>query len=66
MNFSAQHMLVENHSEKSYIDLAKARMVELADTLASGASGRKAVQVQILFRAQEGSPPRAPARLKVH
>jgi hypothetical protein len=32
-------------------------MVELADTLALGASGRKAVQVQVLFRA-----PRSPAQ----
>ncbi len=27
-------------------------MVELADTLASGASGRKVMQVQVLFRAR--------------
>ena len=30
-----------------------ARMVKLADTLASGASGREVVQVQVLFRAQK-------------
>ncbi len=29
-----------------------ARMAKLADALASGASGRKALQVQVLFRAQ--------------
>jgi hypothetical protein len=30
-----------------------ARMAELADALALGASGREAVQVQVLFRAPE-------------
>jgi hypothetical protein len=33
-----------------------ARMAKLADALASGASGRKVVQVQVLFRAQRRSP----------
>ena len=33
------------------MERAEAGMVELADTLALGASGRKAVQVQVLFPA---------------
>ncbi len=35
-----------------------ARMVKLVDTLVSGTSGRKAVQVRVLFRAQKRSESR--------
>jgi hypothetical protein len=34
-------------------EFSNARMAKLADALASGASGREVVQVQVLFRAPE-------------
>ena len=40
----------ESHPEHK--DLFNAQMVKLVDTLVSGTSGRKAVQVRVLFWAQ--------------
>lgn len=44
-------MVVENQIGNSYITANDARVAELADALASGASGRKVVGVQISSRA---------------
>jgi hypothetical protein len=39
------------------VQVSSARMAKLADALASGASGREVVQVQVLFRAQKPQMP---------
>jgi hypothetical protein len=41
----------EGHNEKATQSSTCARMAELADALASGASSRKGVEVRVLFRA---------------
>ena len=41
----------ESSQKQEFLAFLDARMAKLADALASGASGRKVVQVQVLFRA---------------
>jgi hypothetical protein len=41
----------EGHNENAWQSSTCARMAELADALASGASSRKGVEVRVLFRA---------------
>ena len=51
MRANIEAVLLLDKLNQPNMERAEAGMVELADTLALGASGRKAMQVQVLFPA---------------